>query len=105
MSEAQLQDAILELARFLGYRVYHVANVHKRLRSHSSVGFPDLVIASTRHMLVRECKRETGRLTREQEEWIRTLDASGVDVGVWRPSDYLDGTVESTLLQWSDRNA
>ena len=100
MTESELQGCILQLADLLAYRTYHVTNVHRRLRSHSSVGFPDLVIANPRHLLVRELKSERGRLTDAQNEWLAVLAASGVDAGVWRPRDWHDGTIERTLLHW-----
>ena len=103
VSEAQLQKAVLELARVLGYRVYHVTNVHRRLRAHSSVGFPDLVLSNTRRTLIRELKTEKGRLSQDQKEWLSVLESSGVDAGVWRPSDWLEGRIETTLLRWRGR--
>ena len=40
MTEAQLQAAIIHLAELMCWRIYHVTNVHKKLRSHTSVGLP-----------------------------------------------------------------
>ena len=39
-------------------------------------------------VLVRELKDERGDLKPEQVEWLEALAVGGLDVGVWRPSDW-----------------
>ena len=94
MTERQLQDAVKRLARLLGYRVYHTYDSRR-----SDPGYPDLVMVRTRpaRYLNAELKSEAGRLTRDQAAWLSDLRAAGVEVHVWRPKDWLDGTIEAVL--------
>jgi hypothetical protein len=65
-------------------------------RAHS--GWPDWVIgARPGGVLVRELKREHLNPTRAQQEWLDILEAAGLDVGVWRPSDLLSGRIAREL--------
>ena len=72
-------------------------------RAHT--GWPDWVIArryrSDGHgiggVLVRELKREKTQPTEDQMEWLAALKASGLDVGIWRPSDLLSGRIAREL--------
>ena len=59
-------------------------------------GFPDLVLVHriSHRMILVELKREDGRMTRGQWKWI---DAAGDWGFVWRPSDWLDGTISDVL--------
>lgn len=107
MSEAQLQSSIIELARWLGWRVAHFRTVAvkrgDRVRYETPVqadgkGFPDLVLAHPkRGVIFAELKSETGRLEPEQDVWIAVLQDAGAHVAVWKPRDYLSGAVEATL--------
>ena len=96
MTETQWQAQIITAAELLGWSVYHVTNVRRRLRSRTSVGFPDLVLAHPDHgLLFRELKTEDGRLSTGQATWLGLLDRTGADAAVWRPSDWPE--VERTL--------
>lgn len=93
MPEADLQERVIALARMLGWLEYHT---HDSRRSRA--GFPDLVLAHPTHgVLVRELKREGAQPTNEQVRWIGLLTAAGLNVGVWRPVDLLEGRVERAL--------
>lgn len=109
MTEQELQLAILELAGALRWRSYHTHDSRR-----SAAGFPDLVLVShTRHRLVfAECKSATGKLSAAQQLWLSDLEAAGgtaydpgsltfqrpiPEVYVWRPSDWLDGSIERVL--------
>lgn len=92
MSERQLQDHVVALARALGWRVFHPYDSRR-----SEPGFPDMILVRDRLLAV-ELKRETGRLTRAQEAWLAAFRATEVvEVYVWRPADWLDGTIEAVL--------
>jgi hypothetical protein len=95
MSAAKPLDDILEkewdatlfnsqrgLAPMLGWRLcYHT------LRSKGSQsGFPDRVLVRERVIFV-ELKREKGKPTDSQIEWLDALAAAGAEVYLWRPSD------------------
>jgi len=83
VTEKQWQSQVVDLARHLGWRkIYHTWN-----SMHSAKGFPDLVMARERLVMV-ECKSETGKLNPDQQEWIEALKQVGVEVYCWRPSDW-----------------
>ena len=93
MSERQLQDAVLRLAGLLRWRCYHT---HDSRRSHA--GFPDLVLIRPPRCLFVELKSAKGRVRPEQEAWLCDLSGcEGVESALWRPSDWLDGTIEAAL--------
>ena len=51
-------------------------------------GFPDLCMAhADKGLVFAELKTERGKLDPAQVNWLRTLDAAGAEVHVWRPSD------------------
>ena len=88
-TEAQFQKAVIELAELHGWRVFHAPDgEHMKRLNPTGVGFPDLVLAhGERHLLMFiELKTETGKTTREQEEWLDTIEDAGIDCEVWRPS-------------------
>ena len=109
MTERELQEAVFELAGALRWRVYHTYDSRR-----SAEGFPDMVIVShTRHRLIFvELKSDAGRLTAAQQLWLSDLTAAGgivydasatafqrpiPEVYVWRPADWLDGSIERVL--------
>ena len=95
--EGRLQKAIIELAEHMQYRVYHVTRVDGKLRSRTSVGFPDLVLVGRGRVLYRELKVGSNRPTEAQEAWLAALSEAGQDAKVWRERDWHDGTVEREL--------
>lgn len=101
--EGDFQQAIIDLAELCGWRVYHVANVRRRLRATTSVGFPDLVMVRDGRIIFAELKRgPRDHPTREQREWLAQLAPTGlpcdqdgehyegkhVIVCLWRPADW-----------------
>lgn len=92
MTEAQLQQAVIDLCDRLGLLVWH-DNDSRRNRA----GFLDLVIVGARTLFV-ELKTSKGKLTLEQEIWIKALrDAEDSDAVVWRPEHLRNGDVLRTL--------
>lgn len=86
MSERQL-DALIEDARkTLGIRLSYHTHDSRR----SPAGFPDRVYCGPGGVLFRELKTDTGQLTPDQWEWLRSLQWAGLDAAVWRPSDWPD---------------
>jgi hypothetical protein len=83
MSEADFQKQVLELCKHLGLLTYHTYDSRR-----SQPGFPDLVIVGRDHMLYRELKTDTGRVSAEQIQWLEALRRLGVDADVWRPKDW-----------------
>ena len=91
MSEAELQSAVLELARYLGWLCYHTHDSR-----HSAAGFPDLVMVRDTRLIFAELKSENGRVKVEQWAWLDALNTCA-EVVVWRPEHWLDGTIEAAL--------
>lgn len=89
MTERDWQHQVIDLAKLFGWRVYHPF-----LSKWSERGFPDLTLVRERLIFV-ELKREDGRLSPHQEEWLDALKAAGVECYVWRPSDF--GEAQETL--------
>lgn len=84
--EKELQSSLIELARSLGYRVYHTHDSRR-----SEPGFPDLILVRDRRLVAIECKSATGKLSPEQIAWLRAFDGvSRVDAIVVRPGPSLD---------------
>lgn len=94
MSEDALQAQIMALAFDLGWLAYHTHDSRR-----SNPGWPDLALCHPKRgrFMVRELKKSNGRVTPEQRKWIHALGESGIDVGVWRPAELLDGTVLAEL--------
>ena len=102
MSEDELQSLISGpksgMALQLGYLCYHTRDSRR-----SNPGFPDLCMVGNKRLIFAELKSETGKVTLEQQDWLNRLDVierktKGVVVArLWRPSDWLDGTIEEAL--------
>jgi hypothetical protein len=60
-------------------------------------GFPDLVISGGRWLMVRELKSWAGRVAAEQRVWLDAMTQSGVDVDVWTPLEWFNGTITREL--------
>lgn len=114
MTEKELEDAVLEMAQALGYLRFHALPARskdgERWRTHQrgDVGFPDLCMVhpKTGRICMFELKTEKGKPTVAQQQWLDALEKSGetwVASGVWRPSDWLDGTIGVTLAWGAGR--
>lgn len=98
MSERELARNIADRARILGLLRYHTYRSER-----SPAGFPDEVIVGPAGVLFRELKRERGRLTAEQAQWLNALCSARQDAAVWRPSDLLAGVVDEQLAALAGR--
>lgn len=93
MSEAALQECVRKLCRMLRVPMYHTHDSRR-----SEAGWPDIACVVGDELLLRELKTAKGRLTPPQLQWQSWLgQVTRVSVGVWRPSDWLDATIERTL--------
>ena len=108
VSEAELQQAVIDFAHLLGWRVAHfrpAQNSRGGWRtpvSADGAGFPDLVLARNREVVIAELKSQVGRLRPEQTEWLAALAAIDpadrrLRTFVWRPSDWFDGSIAEAL--------
>jgi VRR-NUC domain len=84
-TEKGFQQAVVELAERLGWRVHRVTDSRR-----SPEGWPDLLCVHQTHrdLFAAELKRDGGRLSAAQAAWLDALAACGVDVYVWRPYDW-----------------
>lgn len=104
MSESDLQRAVLELAKRLGFKSAHF-RPGKTTRGRwitavqgDGAGYPDLTLVGHGRLVFVELKSAKGRVSREQAEWITALEGvPAIEVHVWRPQHWLDGTVEAVL--------
>lgn len=96
MSEVDLQANVITLARFRGWRVFHPFDSRR-----SAPGYPDLTMVRDGRLVLVELKSQRGRLRAEQHVWLGELREvareRGIEVYLWRPMDWLDGTIERTL--------
>ena len=103
MSERQVQYAIVQYARHLGWRVKHTRDERRSDERRPDPGWPDLRLLSprapdgTRRLLWCKLQRQDGRLTTDQTAVLAALREAGQTVYVWRPRDWLDGTIERVL--------
>lgn len=86
MTEAELQDAICEMATRLGWRWNHTPDSRR-----SNPGLPDLILIHPEHgVLWLELKVQDprkGRVRKEQRVWLDTLRTAGQQAWVIRPAD------------------
>lgn len=101
MTEAQLQAAVIDVARFLGWRVAHfrparTASGWRTPVGADGAGFPDLVLVRDR-VVYAELKAERGRLGPAQRVWLDILEAAGAEVYLWGPVDWHSGAIDAVL--------
>lgn len=97
VTERELQSAVIECARLLGWLVYHTHDSR-----HSAKGFPDLVCVRRGWLIFAELKTGKGKLSLEQGLWFaRLFDVEDsnpqVEVHIWRPDDWVSGRIEKIL--------
>ena len=113
MSEAEVQRNTIDMARTLGWQCAHFRpGMTSRLRRNKDgalvpvwvtpvqgdgKGFPDLIAVRARRGLAIEFKREGQNATPEQNEWLIAFHWAGFESYTWRPSDWLNGTIEEAL--------
>jgi hypothetical protein len=96
ITEASWQQCVIEIALRHGWRLHCVPDALYRRSfavshygaSQGHKGWPDLVLCKSGRLIVAELKSQTGRVRPEQQVWLDDLAACGVEVKIWRPSDY-----------------
>lgn len=106
MTERELQDAVIEMARLFGWRVAHfrVALTKRGWRTPvaaDGAGFPDLVLVRDR-VIYAELKGDGGRIRPDQQEWRDALLEAGEEVYLWRPDDWTTGRIDAVLAARRD---
>lgn len=101
MLEEVLLANVLMAARRCGWLCYHT---HSSRRS--APGFPDCIclrkadrIGHPSEILVIELKTERGQTTADQDAWLDHFRAAGIEAVVWRPADWLNGTITARLAR------
>ena len=95
MTEAALQQMVIDLAHWAGWMHYHVTD-SRRTRP----GFPDLVLVHTvtGRVIFAELKSDKGRVRPEQDVWLQHLGKQH-DAFLWRPVHWHDGTIRRVLTE------
>jgi len=99
ISESAWQKQVIEIAQYAGFRVAHFRGVRVQRKDGSvyyqtpvqaqGVGYPDLCMVKGNRLIYAELKREGGKPTPEQVEWLEALSkVPGVECFLWKPSDY-----------------
>lgn len=88
MTEKEFMAIVVRHAKDHSWRVYHTYRSDR-----SEPGFPDLVMArrsgvTSGRVVFAELKKETGKTTQAQLEWLRELEQCGQEAYLWRPSDW-----------------
>lgn len=101
MTEAELQEAVVELAHLFGWRVAHfrparTAHGWRTPVAADGAGWPDLTLVRER-VVFAELKGDRGALRPDQIIWQRALAEAGAEHYVWRPKDWHSGLIESLM--------
>lgn len=83
-SERQFQRAVMDLARWRKWLVFHDQDSRR-----NPAGMPDLVMVRSGRLVFAELKSETGTFRADQRVWLNALrEVRGVEVYCWRPSSW-----------------
>jgi len=85
LRENDLSGLVVDVARLGGWELrYHTWSAQKSPR-----GFPDWCFCKPPRLVFAELKSQDGPVRPEQRAWLDALsDVPGVEVYLWRPSDY-----------------
>lgn len=83
LSEAEFMRRVIQLARLLGFAVYHTHDSRR-----SDAGFPDLVLVKPPRVIFAELKSAKGKVRPEQQHWLELLEGCHlIGAYLWRPDD------------------
>jgi len=93
MTEAQLQQMVIDTAHWAGFMHWHC---HDSRRSRP--GFPDLVLVhtTTGRLIFAELKSDKGRVRPEQDVWLQHLGKLH-EAYLWRPVHWQTGVIRKVL--------
>src|SRR5262249_13233745 len=93
-NEDGFRQQVMALAKLYGWRRVHFRPA-RAVRGRwvtavegDGVGFPDVQMLRGPHQLVTELKVDEGRLTADQDAWLKAFSAAGVPAYAWRPEDW-----------------
>lgn len=96
-SEKEYQTKVIDLARSLGWMVAHFHDSRKMVRRGNkyipvadgdAAGFPDLCLQRGPEIMFWEMKKELGKPSPKQEEWLASLQGGEFEARIVRPSDH-----------------
>lgn len=107
MSEATLQDRVVDRAKRRGWKVAHAgrgiaafdAQGNPVFVTPMAKGWPDLVLLRPPRILVIELKREDNDVTPEQLEWLQLFNGCNIPAIIVKPSDLREGRVNTILAR------
>lgn len=82
VSEAELTSDVIGLADSLGLLWHHCPDSR---RCKGNPGFPDLLVAGPRGLVLAELKSEHGETSADQDLWLWTLRQAEIEAIVARP--------------------
>lgn len=94
LTEKAWQGQVVELATLYRWWSFHPYESRR-----SEEGWPDLTFLRPPEFFVAELKTDKGKLRPAQSRVIAMLEASGVEVHVWRPADF-DAVHERLKPRW-----
>jgi hypothetical protein len=97
MPEAKLESGVRDILKDLEKNGHKVLAFHPWSSKHSAGGWPDWAFCTVHAFMVRELKKQREKPRADQQEWLDSLTAAGVDADIWRPSDLLSGRIAREL--------
>jgi len=93
LSERDFLSQVIDLAKLFRWKIHHTrpawSNKGWRTPIQGDTGFPDLVLVRSPKCIIAELKSEKGKLSPNQEQWLRELsECPGICVCVWKPSQF-----------------
>lgn len=104
MTERKLLRAVVRYAASQGWYVYHPHDVPLPRGGWGTPylgtrGFVDLLLCRPPRLVFVELKSERGRVSANQRAWLEQAAACGAETYVWRPRDWVAGTIQSILAR------
>lgn len=94
ITERQWQGTVEKLLTAHGWHWYHAsdnrpvtAKSGRKYIQNVKAGWPDLFAVKGPRLIAVELKREEGKTSPEQDEWLAKLAGAGVATFVWKPHD------------------
>ena len=103
MTEGALLDAIVDMAKLLGWHCSHFRAARTsdgwRTPVQGHTGFPDLVLLRPPRLVFAELKTAKGKVHFDQATWLNGFRACGpsIETYEWRPVDWEAGRIEDAL--------
>ena len=91
ISEDTFTKQVVDLARWLGWRIMHQRPARTKGSWRTAImghaGFPDIIALRGNRRLMAELKSAKGKATDEQAKWLQAAREAGFETFIWRPKD------------------